>query len=108
MTSNMRCAHLYDGMSTMKSESIEIQEAGRNSVQDDTASNRGTLKGLTRTISRSSHIDPGPPPDGGLVAWTQAIIGHLLFTNTWGVINSFGVFQTSYVSELGFPPSNVS
>ncbi|KAI1411532.1 MFS general substrate transporter [Hypoxylon sp. FL1857] len=28
--------------------------------------------------------------------------------NTWGFINSFGVFQTYYVSELGRPPSDVS
>lgn len=25
-----------------------------------------------------------PPPDGGLVAWTQVLMGHLVMFNTWG------------------------
>ncbi|KAI0182193.1 monocarboxylate permease [Xylaria flabelliformis] len=38
------------------------------------------------------------PPDGGLVAWTQVAAGFLLFFNTWGILSSFGVFQTYYES----------
>ncbi len=64
-------------------------------------------KVLSRTTSRIS-IDPGPPPDGGLTAWTQALMGHLIVFNTWGYINSFGVFQTYYVATLGHPPSDIS
>ena len=64
-------------------------------------------KVLSRTISRIS-IDPGPPPDGGLVAWTQVLMGHLIVFNTWGYIISFGVFQTYYVATLGHPPSDIS
>lgn len=62
---------------------------------------------LSRTTSRIS-IDPGPPPDGGLPAWTQVVMGHLIVFNTWGYINSFGVFQTFYVATLGHPPSDIS
>lgn len=65
-------------------------------------------KVLSRTRSRSSYIDPGPPPDGGLKAWTQALSGHLIVCNTWGYIVSFGVFQTYYVGALGHPPSDIS
>lgn len=36
------------------------------------------------------------------------LCGHLLFTNTWGVINSFGVFQTYYATFLDRPPSDIS
>lgn len=64
-------------------------------------------KVLSRTTSRIS-IDPGPPPDGGLAAWTQVLMGHLIVFNTWGYINSFGVFQTYYVATLGHPPSDIS
>ncbi len=64
-------------------------------------------KVLSRTISRIS-IDPGPPPDGGLAAWTQVLMGHLIIFNTWGYINSFGVFQTFYVGMLGHPPADIS
>ncbi|KAK7202416.1 major facilitator superfamily domain-containing protein [Myxozyma melibiosi] len=37
-------------------------------------------------------------PDGGLVAWMQVSGSFLLFTNSWGILNSFGVFETYYVS----------
>lgn len=50
---------------------------------------------LTRIITgrsvASSWKDPGPPPDGGLKAWTQAIMGHLVLANTWGFIQSLCV-----------------
>ena len=52
--------------------------------------------------------DPGPPPDGGLVAWTQAAMAHLVIFNTWGFVNSFGVFQEYYAGTLGHPPSDIS
>ena len=35
-------------------------------------------------------------------------MGHLIVFNTWGYINSFGVFQTYYVAKLGHPPSDIS
>lgn len=64
-------------------------------------------KVLSRAVSRIS-IDPGPPPDGGVEGWTQALMAHLIVFNTWGYINSFGVFQTYYVGALGHPPSDIS
>lgn len=33
---------------------------------------------------------------------------HLVIMNTWGFINSFGVFQTYYVTALARPPSDIS
>lgn len=62
---------------------------------------------LSRTTSRSS-FNPGPPPDGGLKAWTAVAAGHLVIMNTWGYINSFGVFQTYYATELDLPPATIS
>lgn len=42
-----------------------------------------------------------PPPNGGRLAWTQVLCGFLLFCNTFGIITSFGVFQTYYESGPG-------
>ncbi|ETS82739.1 hypothetical protein PFICI_04615 [Pestalotiopsis fici W106-1] len=39
-------------------------------------------------------------PDGGLQAWLQVLGAFFLFFNTWGIINSFGVFQTYYEQDL--------
>ena len=52
--------------------------------------------------------DPGPPPDGGLKAWTQVAMAHLIIFNTWGFVNSFGVFQTYYTGALGRSSSDIS
>ena len=69
----------------------------------------GTLgKVISKVISRVSTIDVGPPPDGGLQAWTQTLMAHLTVFNTWGYISSFGVFQTYYATALNHPPSSIS
>ena len=49
-----------------------------------------------------------PPPDGGLVAWTQVLMGHLLVINGFGYISSFGFFQAYYAVSLNRPASDIS
>lgn len=49
-----------------------------------------------------------PPPDGGWRAWCVCLAGHLVFMNTWGWVNSFGVFQTYYTELLQRPSSDIS
>ncbi|KAI1850332.1 hypothetical protein JX266_004190 [Neoarthrinium moseri] len=48
------------------------------------------------------------PPDGGAVAWTQVLLMHIVFFNTWGVANGYGVFQTYYTQALGQSESAIS
>ncbi|GAW17816.1 hypothetical protein ANO14919_072830 [Xylariales sp. No.14919] len=68
----------------------------------------GALNRVLSRISTSASLNPGPPPDGGKKAWLMCLCGHLIITNTWGFINSFGVFQSYYTELLGRPPSDVS
>ncbi|KAI2602928.1 MFS general substrate transporter [Hypoxylon fragiforme] len=68
----------------------------------------GTVNRVLSRISTKSSWNPGPPPDGGRVAWLACICGHFAIMNTWGFINSFGVFQTYYVSQLSRTPSEIS
>ncbi|PYH67773.1 MFS monocarboxylate transporter [Aspergillus vadensis CBS 113365] len=63
---------------------------------------------LSKSQSVASWKDPGPPPDGGALAWTQVLVGHLIIMNTWGYMNSFGIFQTYYVDYLNRSDSDVS
>jgi MFS family permease len=50
--------------------------------------------------------EPEPPttpdqvPDGGLQAWLQVVGSAAILVNTWGIINTFGVFQAFYESDL--------
>ncbi|KAF2096186.1 MFS general substrate transporter [Rhizodiscina lignyota] len=47
----------------------------------------------------------GPPPDGGWVAWSQVLGGHLVVFLCWGYINTFGLFQTYYTTESSISAS---
>lgn len=78
----------------------------------DTTTAAGAAKRVLSKVvtarSAASIRDPGPPPDGGLLAWTQVLMGHICIMNTWGYINSFGAFQAYYTSTLGVPSSQIS
>ncbi|KAL9055318.1 MAG: hypothetical protein Q9162_003625 [Coniocarpon cinnabarinum] len=61
--------------------------------------------------SKSPSVEPavlGSPPDGGLRAWSQVLGGHLVALNSWGYVNSFGVFQAYYTVSMAVPPSKIS
>jgi MFS family permease len=47
-----------------------------------------------------------PPPNGGTKAWLQVLGSWMLFFNTWGILNTFGVFQTYYESGELFKTSS--
>ena len=78
----------------------------RQQTKEDSGIARAVELVLTKT--RSNHPEPGPPPDGGKAAWLQVACAHVTIFNTWGFLNSFGVFQTFYVTTLGHPPSDIS
>ena len=44
-------------------------------------------------------------PDHGVQPWLQVLLCHLANVNTFGIINSFGVFQPFYVAQLPSHPS---
>lgn len=52
--------------------------------------------------------EPPPPPDGGLRAWMVVLATHLTVMNSWGIIASFGVFQTYYGTILDEQRSTIS
>ncbi|KAF1814751.1 MFS general substrate transporter [Eremomyces bilateralis CBS 781.70] len=49
-------------------------------------------------------------PNGGLRAWCQVAGSFFLFFNTWGIINSFGVFQAFYTTDFlkSMTPSTIA
>ena len=49
-----------------------------------------------------------PAPDGGLLAWSQVLAGHLVAFNSWGYVNSFALFQAYYTTSLGQSPATIS
>lgn len=89
-----------------KTSSIQEDHLSRTPTQKPSSAIVHRLLNLIR--KRDSGEDPGPPPDGGFRAWSQALLCHLAIFNTWGYINSFGIFQTYYTSALGRSPSDIS
>ncbi|KAJ6276444.1 hypothetical protein J3E71DRAFT_365784 [Bipolaris maydis] len=61
---------------------------------------------MEKTSAQDRALSPEDPkheeiPDGGPLAWTQVVMGHLVIFNCWGYITSFGFFQQYYVENLG-------
>ncbi|KAK7421315.1 hypothetical protein QQX98_002209 [Neonectria punicea] len=84
----------------------DVQDTLNPLGQDlERTSTLGTVIGRLR--SRGSGVIE-PPPDGGLVAWMVVLSTHLVIMDTWGVINSFGVFQPYYMDMLNRQPSDIS
>ncbi|PSK55900.1 Riboflavin transporter MCH5 [Elsinoe australis] len=54
--------------------------------------------------------DASAIPDGGLQAWLQVLGSFFLFFNHWGIINTFGVYQTYYMGNLlqDYSPAAIS
>ncbi|KAG5952842.1 hypothetical protein E4U53_007774 [Claviceps sorghi] len=84
---------------TMTSEFEEAQTVGR----DDEKISKTQAPG-----NQDPNIKVLIPPDGGLTAWMHALLMHLVFFNTWGVANSYGVFQEFYHKTLHENPSAIT
>ncbi|OJJ29864.1 hypothetical protein ASPWEDRAFT_73266 [Aspergillus wentii DTO 134E9] len=74
------------------------------------APNTGVLSDSTPTADREFKSVDTDPPNGGIRAWLQVVGSFFLFFNTWGLINSYGVFETFYEETLlqGIAPSTIS
>jgi MFS family permease len=59
--------------------------------------------GMAEEPPAASEPEPPAPdqiPDGGLQAWLQVVGSAAILVNTWGIINTFGVFQAFYEKDL--------
>ncbi|KKY21199.1 putative major facilitator superfamily protein [Diplodia seriata] len=96
------------------------QDQGQDQDQDqdqegeDVADRQDALHGpLEKTASRKSKHsinNVSSVPNGGLLAWLQVLGAFFLFFNSWGIVNSFGSYQTYYESDLlkNSTPSSIS
>lgn len=70
----------------------------------DVESDTTTLNGHTKTeaVEAQSPKPTGPPspPNGGTRAWLQVLGAFFLNFNTWGLVNTFGTFQSEYSTGL--------
>ncbi|KAI1190355.1 major facilitator superfamily domain-containing protein [Nemania serpens] len=89
-------------------ETVPEPDPDPDFLDTDASGAAGVLNRVLSRISTTASKTPGPPPDGGKKAWLMCLCGHFIVMNTWGFINSFGVFQTYYEERLQRPPSDIS
>ncbi|KAL9056369.1 MAG: hypothetical protein Q9162_002960 [Coniocarpon cinnabarinum] len=76
-------------------EAVEQEKDAVPNAQQVPQSDGGAVK---KSQSKASANDVNSVPNGGLVAWLQVLGAWSLFFNTWGILNTFGVYQTYYES----------
>lgn len=74
----------------------QLEKGSQDGFQSDSAES-GQAQAVAQPPAPSA---ASTPPDGGLKAWLQVLGSFILFFNTWGIVNSFGVFQTYYSTDL--------
>ncbi|KAF9773485.1 hypothetical protein IL306_008693 [Fusarium sp. DS 682] len=109
-------AHLNQGIeleslnAARQASSPSADPEGQSNSENQAPSEFGQSL-LEEAVSRaSSDGSQGtvPPPDGGWRAWCVVVSSHLVYINTWGWVNSFGIFQAYYAESLGLPASEIS
>jgi len=57
---------------------------------------------LEKVAEKPPGPPPGipPPPNGGTLAWLQVLGSFFLNVNTWGLLNTFGIFQAEYSRNI--------
>ncbi|KAK2753734.1 hypothetical protein FQN55_000097 [Onygenales sp. PD_40] len=76
-------------------DDVEKQEQNNDNNGDKTL----TTGSAEKTSDKAVSAHP-PPPNGGFKAWLQVLGAFFLFFNSWGIINTFGAFQTYYQTTL--------
>ena len=89
----------YDGIQVTKPKMWPDKERNRGKID---------LEQSPHTASDTSARQPGKVPDGGAMAWVQVLLTHIVFFNTWGVANGYGIFQQYYTETIGQTESAIS
>ncbi|OKL62002.1 hypothetical protein UA08_02913 [Talaromyces atroroseus] len=70
----------------------------------------GVIQGFdkeTEAVERNlSANNASSVPNGGTMAWLQVLSAHILFFNSWGIVNTFGSYETFY--QIDFLSSSTS
>ncbi|KAK3942561.1 major facilitator superfamily domain-containing protein [Diplogelasinospora grovesii] len=66
----------------------------------ETSIELNTIQRDVEAPKEAPHGPPPPPPNGGTRAWLQVLGAFFLNFNTWGLLNTFGIFQSEYSSGI--------
>ncbi|OCL08237.1 MFS general substrate transporter [Glonium stellatum] len=84
-----------------KKVELPAESIGSNGAAEDDSPvpvTAAELEPVTTKAHSVNHVDS--IPNGGLKAWLQVLGSFFIFFNSWGIINTFGSYQTFYETEL--------
>ncbi|MCJ1237141.1 hypothetical protein MMC14_005125 [Varicellaria rhodocarpa] len=99
---------VHGSQTSIHSKDVSTQSINPSTIDQNEIPTEKLEQASLHTSAVADPSDPGPPPDGGLRAWTQVLVGHLVVFNSWGYISSYGVFQAYYTTTLKQSPSDIS
>lgn len=104
-TPRVPSSHSESTLNSVHQEMEEKPHSPEQETQEPTPDNNSDIeKSPSPPPNKPAGIPP--PPNGGLVAWLHVVGGFSLFFNSWGLLNTFGVYQTYYESGALFNESS--
>ncbi|KAH8677856.1 major facilitator superfamily domain-containing protein [Xylariales sp. PMI_506] len=100
--------HSHDIERQTTRRTIRSEKAPGRASQDLRRTASNVLSHVISRMSTRGMPEPPPPPDGGVLAWSQVAAGFLVIFTTWGYVNAFGAFQTYYTETMTVSPSSIS
>ncbi|SJX61518.1 related to MCH4-monocarboxylate transporter [Sporisorium reilianum f. sp. reilianum] len=86
-------------MSSISIVQSQVAASSSNSHHNDNRDDSGSIRQKSGcNIDEASSA--AALADGGLVAWLQVVASFMLFFNSWGLVNTYGSFQTFYQAHL--------
>lgn len=95
---------LSQGLTPGQEELREAAEPTFIEHGDDNNNDPDLEKVQTKASTKPSVTSLSSIPNGGLTAWLQVLSGFFIFFNSWGIVNTFGTYQTYY--EIGILSSS--
>ncbi|KAF5019125.1 hypothetical protein F66182_8894 [Fusarium sp. NRRL 66182] len=86
----------------------DMSQSHQDAIQTAVAGQVKASSDAKATIDPETRVNGDSGSRGRMLAWLQVLGSFCLYFNTYGIISSFGIYQTYYVSELGFSPSRAS
>jgi hypothetical protein len=79
---------------------IELNTPGNRHSLRQFPPNTNRLSANRLSAKRLSASNIGSVPNGGTIAWLQVLASFFLFFNSWGIINTYGMFHHTSRSFL--------
>jgi nitrate/nitrite transporter NarK len=102
---HQKCLKCDSPILSLKPSVVETSLQTTQSSSDNTQS-LSPKAGLESTSTEVPAADTDH--HGGLRAWLQVFVGHLVMFNSFGLIQSFGIFQPAYEAHLNKSPFSIS